>query len=65
MTGWNDAYPYAVQCKDVMALPKNNPNWHKVYKWCDDCLPREWEYFNSEFRFKTERAKLLFLLRWS
>ena len=64
MTGWNDYYPYRVANRDVSALPKNDPRYN-VYKWCDDHLPGEWEYFNSEFRFATERAKMLFLLRWS
>lgn len=65
MTGWNEAFPYAVSLREVNAVPANDPTWHTIYKWLDDTLAGKWEYFNGEFRFKTEQDKAWFLLRWS
>lgn len=62
MTGWNDAYPYTV---NQWATKPLGGSWRDVTDWLDRTVPGEWEYFNSEFRFRTERAKMLFLLRWS
>lgn len=66
MTGWNEAFPYAV---DTISLYRNGRgisdcDWEAIIEWVDDILPGECEYFNGEFRFATERAKMLFLLRW-
>ena len=61
MTGWNEAFPYAVPDWDI-SLPDNA--WITMSSWLDNTLPNEWDYFNGEFRFKTEHAKMLFLLRW-
>lgn len=60
MTGWNEAFPYAVA--DWETVTSNS--WIPMCKWLDQTLPGEWDYFNGEYRFKTERAKMLFLLRW-
>lgn len=66
MTGWNDAYPYSVKLTTVTSKkPAGINSWDNLLKWLDQTLPNEWEYFNSEFRFKTERAKMLFLLKWA
>ena len=62
MTGWNEAYPYAVA--DDSWLSYVDVRWQDMCKWLDQTLPNEWDYFNGEYRFKTERAKMLFLLRW-
>ena len=63
MTGWNEAFPYIVA--DDSWLSYVDVQWQDMCKWCDTNLPGEWEYFNGEYRFATERAKMLFLLRWS
>ena len=60
MTGWNEAFPYAAS--DWETVESNN--WREMCRWLDQTLPGEWDYFNGEYRFKTERAKMLFLLRW-
>lgn len=62
MTGWNEAFPYAVA--DNLWVGPVDDDWPNICKWLDETLPEEWEYFNGEYRFKTERAKMLFLLRW-
>ena len=62
MTGWNDAFPYTFA--DDEWIGPIDDNWQSVCEWCDVNLPEEWEYFNGEYRFATERAKMLFLLRW-
>lgn len=65
MTGWNEAYPYVVNTSNIVKHTKvTNELWVNVYSWLDQTLPGEWEYFNSEFRFSTERAKMLFMLKW-
>ena len=61
MTGRNEAFPYAVLDWEL-SLP--DKTWVPMCKWLDQTLPNEWDYFNGEYRFKTERAKMLFLLRW-
>lgn len=67
MTGWNEAFPYAVDITDLYKSGRgvSDRTWEAIVEWSDDSLPNEWEYFNGEFRFATERAKMLFLLRWS
>lgn len=60
MTGWNEAFPYVVE--DVEGLVGRD--WRAMVNWLDQTLPNEWDYFNGEYRFKTECAKMLFLLRW-
>ena len=63
MTGWNEAFPYGVE--DGRWLGPVDVRWQDMCKWLDQTLPNEWEYFNGEYRFKTERAKMLFLLKWT
>lgn len=63
MTGWNEAFPYTFE--DDKWVGPFDDNWQSICKWCDAHLPGEWDYFNGEYRFKTERAKMLFLLRWA
>lgn len=69
MTGWNEAFPYAVDIATLYSTAVLKAfkmrTWEGITEWLDDTLPGEWEYFNGEFRFATERAKMLFLLRWS
>lgn len=67
MTGWNEAFPYAVAITDLYPRDAGATyaTWEQILKWLDQCLPEEWEYFNGEFRFKTERAKMLFVLKWN
>ena len=60
--GWNDAYPHAVDSGKIGPM---SDSWNTVCKWCDKHLHEDWEYFNGEFRFKTEQAKMWFLMRWS
>lgn len=62
MTGWNEAFPYAVEDR-IDDFTSNN--WIPMCNWLDQTFPNEWDYFNGEFRFKTERAKMLFLLKWT
>ena len=62
MTGWNEAFPYTFA--DDSWLSYVDVRWQDICKWCDANLPNEWDYFNGEYRFKTERAKMLFLLKW-
>lgn len=62
MTGWNEAYPFSAPYQRTAKW--YDGDWRELSSWCDQTLPNEWEYFNGEFRFATERAKMLFLLRW-
>lgn len=64
MTKWVGAFPYAVA--DWETVQSNN--WRAITKWLDQNLPdgrAEWDYADGEYRFKTEHAKMLFLLRWA
>lgn len=63
MTGWNEAYPYAIA--DDEWIGPFDYRWQDITQWCDTNLPEEWDYFNGEYRFKTAQAKAWFLLRWS
>lgn len=67
MTGWNEAFPYAVDITDLYKPGRGGSakTWEAIVEWLDTNLTNEWEYFNGEFRFATERAKMVFLLRWS
>lgn len=70
MTGWNEAFPYAVditslyQTEEHVRWPEQR-TWETMTQWLEQTLPSEWEYFNGEFRFSSESAKMLFLLRWT
>lgn len=62
MAGMNELYPYRV---DFPRTAKwYDGDWAKFSDWCEQSISGEWEYFNSEFRFATERAKMLFVLKW-
>ena len=67
MTGWNEAFPYAVHINTLYDVPGRFPSrtWETITEWLDSNLLGRWEYFNGEFRFKTEQDKAWFLLRWS
>ena len=65
MTGWNEAFPYTVDITGLYGRGISDRTWEGITEWLDTTLLGEWEYFNGEFRFSTERAKMLFLLRWS
>lgn len=62
MAGMNEAYPYS------LPYPRTakwyDGDWRELSDWCEQTISGEWEYFNSEFRFATERAKMLFMLKW-
>lgn len=58
----NEYYPYKLPYPRTAAWYSGT--WQELSSWCDQTIPGEWEYFNSEFRFSTERAKMLFMLRW-
>lgn len=61
MTKWNDAFPHRVEDWDQGP----DTNWIEISNWCSSTLGEAgWNYFNGEYRFKTEQAKMLFLLRW-
>ncbi len=62
MAGWNEEFPYAVQYPRTAKWYDND--WRVISSWCERTISGEWEYFNSEFRFSTERAKMLFMLKW-
>lgn len=40
----------------------------EIFVWLNDnfgVIQEEWMYFSREFYFKSERQKILFMLRWS
>lgn len=41
--------------------------WREMSNWCTDVYGPvgEWEFFDDAFQFKTEKDKMLFILRWS
>lgn len=59
MTGWTDAYPYSAE--DPAESYEGN---FEVWDWLDYTIPEEWEFFNGRYNFKTEKALILFKLRW-
>lgn len=67
MAGYNDAFPYRVPFKRTSNWWNSHGtgDWAKLSSWCDQTIPGEWEFFNSEFCFTTERAKMLFMLKWA
>ncbi len=64
MTGWNEAFPFACS-RSRLEKASAEAIWYDVCDWCDQTFGSgEWEYFNNEYRFKTESALMLFTLKW-
>ncbi len=63
MAGWADSYPLAVYWPRTANW--YTEDWREMSSWCDATFgPGEWEYFNTEFRFKNQEQVNWFVLRW-
>ena len=52
-------FPYTAQCPRTVL-------WEEQMEWCGEfCGSENFEWHRAEFRFREEKYKILFLLRWS
>lgn len=58
-------YPYLVDYPREPGWWGSGDKWYQLSTWCNEHFGQHcWEYYDETFMFKTEREKLLFLLRW-
>lgn len=58
-------YPYCVAITDYKFGSPNGVSVHDVEQWCFENFGHEFQCFLTQFFFKTEEDRTLFVLRWS